>query len=405
MDAVAVFFSTLRIILGFLLVFFIPGFILTFLYFPYSTDLRLMNRLIYSIILSISCVLVLVLIMESLFGVNTTPLNIFLFICAFSALSLVIWHFKKKYMNLTLKLPFNNPLARLLSWDYHAPLKYYSRIANSIQDRIRKTDGVRIVYHENLTSGSNQIDHSCLIDIGEEIEIQQIIEYNRKVCDCILLTPPHPKTRYFELFIREYADEEISRIEDLQVYPVIAEKNKPSGKIPELLYHNLNWNITGRLFKQAGATKIQWIYHHDFDISSISRPQDTVDETIDRVIDKIVEIIKSIKRGSPITSHIEGHLKRRKAFVAEMEKYECITKTRIEIGPLPEFQPLEELDERDCRKLQYDVLQDLVELGVKLENFTSSQRFKAKFEISKNTDINKQLSDINKNHQLDDLFE
>jgi hypothetical protein len=404
MDAVAIILDGLRVVFGFLLVLFIPGFTLSLVYFPRSTDLRPIDRLIYSTVLSIASVMVLVLFMEFVLGVNTTPRNIFLFICAFSILALILWHYEKKYLNNTFKIPFKIPLGRLYSWDYHALLKYYSRILNSIQDRFRKTSLTRVVYHENLSSGRNHTDHSCLIDIGEEIEIQQIIEYSRKACDCVLLTPPYPKTRYFELFIREYAEDEMSRIEDMQVYPVLAFQKKPAGKIPGFLLHTLNWKITERLYKQAGTTKIQWIYHHDFGTSAISRPGDTVDSTIDRVIAKIDEIITSIKSGSPVTSHIEGHLMRRKTFLAEMEKYGGTSKTRNEIGAAPEFQPLDELDEGDCRKLQVEILRDLMDLGITLDTF-GSQKFKEKFKITEKTDINKILTDLDEIHGLNDLFE
>jgi uncharacterized membrane protein len=53
MDAVAIILEGLRVVLGFLLVMFIPGFTLSLVYFPRSTDLQLMDRFIYSMILSI----------------------------------------------------------------------------------------------------------------------------------------------------------------------------------------------------------------------------------------------------------------------------------------------------------------------------------------------------------------
>jgi hypothetical protein len=404
MDAVALILDGLRVVFGFLLVLFIPGFTLSLVYFPRSTDLRPIDRLIYSTVLSIGSVIVLLLIMEFVFGVNTTPRNIFLFICAFSVLSLILWHYEKRYLNNTFKIPFKIPLDRLYSWDYHALLKYYSRIVNSVGERFRKNSMTKVIYHEYLVSGGNHIDHSCLIDTGEEIEIQQIIEYSRKACDCVLLTPPYPRTRYFELFIREYVEDEMSRIDDMQVYPVLAFQKKPAGKIPGFLLHTLNWKITERLYKQSGTTKIQWIYHHDFGISAISHPGDAVDSTIDRVIAKIDEITTSIKSGSPVTSYIEGHLMRRKTFLAEMKKYGGISKTRVEIGPAPEFHPLDELDERDCRKLEYEILRDLTDLGITLDTF-GSQKFKEKFKISKKTDINQILTDIDEIYSLNDLYE
>lgn len=390
MDVVALILGGVRVVFGFLFVLFIPGFTLSLVYFPRSTDLRPIDRLVYSTVLSIGSVMVLVLFMEFVLGVNTTPRNIFLFICVFSILALILWRCEQWYLNNPEKIPSGT----LPSWDYHAYLKSFSRIVNSVRDRFRKNSTARIVYHENLTSGRNQIDHSYLINIGEEIEIQQIIEYNRKVCDCILLTPPHPRTRYFELFIRQYAEDELSRIEDLRVYPVLALQKKPKGKIQGFLLQSVNWKITERLYKKAGTTKVQWIYSDDFHISAITRAGDTLDLTVDRVIAKIDEITASIKSGSRISSYIENHLMRRKTFVAEMEKHSGITSTRTEIVLSPEFQFMDELEAGDCRNLQYEILRDLMELGVTLDTFGGSPRVTAKFNIPEKSDINKQLADI-----------
>ena len=74
-----------------------------------------------------------------------------------------------------------------------------------------------VIYHEYQKSGRNHIDHSYLIDIGEEIDIQQVMEYKWKVFDSVILKPPPPRTRYFELVINEYAADGSSLIDDLQV--------------------------------------------------------------------------------------------------------------------------------------------------------------------------------------------
>jgi hypothetical protein len=406
MDALGFIFGGMRTVFGFLLVLFIPGFTLSLVYFPRSTDLQPLARLIYSTVLSIGSVIFLLLIMEFVFGVNTTPRNIFLFICLLSIFELIIWHYESRYLNSTLKIPLIIPLNKLPSWDYRSFLKYSSRIVNSIQDPFRNDSIASVIYHENLTSGRNQIDHSYLIELGEEIEIQQIIEYSYRVCDCVLLPPPYPKTRYFEIFIREKTDDELSMIEDLQVYPVFVQQEKPTGKIRSFLFHRLTWKITERLYKQAGTTKVQWIYHHDFHISAVIRPGDTLDQTVDRVLTKIGDITASIKRGSRITSHIENHLMRRKTFVAEMEKHHTIASIRTEIKPSSEYQFMDDLDGGDCRKLQYEILRDLVELGVTLDTFGGTHRVMAKLKIPEKTDINNKLiADIEENRISDELFE
>jgi hypothetical protein len=72
-----------------------------------------------------------------------------------------------------------------------------------------------VVYHEYQKIDRHHISHSYLIDVGDEIEIQQVMEYKWKVYDSVILKPPHPKTRYFELVATEYRDKDVSLIDDL----------------------------------------------------------------------------------------------------------------------------------------------------------------------------------------------
>ena len=43
-----------------------------------------------------------------------------------------------------------------------------------------------LVYHEYQKSGRNHINHSYLVDIGEEIDIQQVMDYKWKVFDSVI---------------------------------------------------------------------------------------------------------------------------------------------------------------------------------------------------------------------------
>jgi uncharacterized membrane protein len=91
MDILMVFFEGIQIILGFFLVLFVPGFAITFVFFPHLADIRLTERLVYSLVLSIGSVIILVLFMDSILGIYTTQKNITLIICAFSVFALVLW--------------------------------------------------------------------------------------------------------------------------------------------------------------------------------------------------------------------------------------------------------------------------------------------------------------------------
>ena len=104
MDFVGFILGGLRVVFGFVLVLFLPGFCLSLIYYPRSTDLSIIERLVYSTVLSIGSVMVLDLFMEFILGVNTTPRNIALFICALCILMLVLWWCERWYLKSRVKL-------------------------------------------------------------------------------------------------------------------------------------------------------------------------------------------------------------------------------------------------------------------------------------------------------------
>ena len=154
-----------------------------------------------------------------------------------------------------------------------------------------------VIYHEYQKSGRNHIDHSYLIDIGEEIDIQQVMEYKWKVFDSVILKPPLPRTRYFELVINEYTADGSSLIDDLQVYPVLVIK-KPDFRILGLVIRRGDWHITERIYKKANTTEIQWIYSDDFHLFAITHAQDNLERMVEQIVLKIDEIATSVKPGT-----------------------------------------------------------------------------------------------------------
>jgi hypothetical protein len=110
MDIVTIILEGLRVILGFLLLLFIPGFAITLVYFPRLSDIGIVERLVYSTVLSIGSVIVLILFMDVFLGINTKPLNIFLVIVAFSCFAFVVWLCECWYLNRKAK---NLPASRL----------------------------------------------------------------------------------------------------------------------------------------------------------------------------------------------------------------------------------------------------------------------------------------------------
>ena len=64
MDIAAVIAGGLSVLLGFLFLLFIPGFAIMLVYFPRLSDLEIIERLVYSTVLSIGSVIALVLFMD-----------------------------------------------------------------------------------------------------------------------------------------------------------------------------------------------------------------------------------------------------------------------------------------------------------------------------------------------------
>ncbi len=261
-----------------------------------------------------------------------------------------------------------------------------------------------VVYHEFQKSKRNHIDHSYLIDVGEEIDIQQIMEYKWKVFDSVILKPPHPRTRYFELVINEHIHDGTSMIEDLQVYPALVMK-KPDLRILGYVLKRGDWVIIERIYKKANTTEIQWIYSDDFHLFAITHAQDNLERMVEQILVKIDEIATSIKTGYRVYSHMENQRMRREAFDAVMESHSGITINKTAILKHPEFQLIAELGEGDRRKMQDEILQDLVALGATLDTFGGSNKIVAKLNIPEDTDINKQLAHIEELQDLGWLFE
>jgi len=300
MDTVTVILEGLRVIFGFLVLLFVPGFVLSLIIFPGFKDVEIIKRLAYSMVLGIGSVIALVLFMAVVPGVNTQPENIFIVIAVFSFFLFLAWLCERWYLNSRLK----TRLEPRLSADYQALQKYYSRKINPARDRFRQDTRTVVVYHEHQRSGLMHVDHFYLIDVGEEIDIQQVEENKLRITDSLIIPPPYPRTRYFELGIREYKEDGLSLVDDLQIYPVLVTKD-PDRKFLGFVPKRGITRITERIHKKSGTTEVQWIYSHDFHIFGILNAEDTLDQMVDRIIGKLDEIAVSLKKGIRIASHAE----------------------------------------------------------------------------------------------------
>ena len=334
MDTVTVILEGLRVILGFLLLLFVPGFALSLVIFPRFNGIGIIERLAYSTVLSIGSVIALVLFMDVFLGINTKPLNIFLVIAAFSCFAFVVWLCERWYLNSR----FKKNLEPKISADYQKVQTFYTREIHAARDRFRQDTRTMVVYHESQQSGLNHIEHSYLLDVGEEIDIQQVAEDKVKVTDRVILPPPYLRTQYFELVIREYKEKGVSLVDDLQIYPVLVLK-KPDKTLRRFVLQRGTTHISERIYTKTSTTEVEWIYSHDFHLFAIIHTEDTLDQMVDRILGKLDEITISVQGGIHISSHAEDRQILKEAFDAVIiEKPHDAPVKPQEIAPQPDVQ-------------------------------------------------------------------
>jgi len=90
-DIIAAILMIFRVVLGFVLILIVPGLFLSLVFFPRISDLEFMDRLIYTVVLSIGSVLVSVLFMDVALGIDVTPVNIILTIFFVSGIFCILW--------------------------------------------------------------------------------------------------------------------------------------------------------------------------------------------------------------------------------------------------------------------------------------------------------------------------
>ena len=375
MDIITALFAVLRVIFGLISLFFIPGFVITLVFYPGLTEIRIIQRLIYSVGFSICFVIVTVLFLAGVLGVDTTSRNIDLVTAVFLAVMLVVW------------------LCEVFSLD-RTVRKKYSRLFHAATDR-RLPATTRVVYHESQRSGRNFVDHSYLLDAGSEMDIQQVIERDGNISAIEIIEPPHPRTRYFELIIREYKESGLSMVDDLHVYPVLVAKKPDITFLKFLLKHGSSV-ITQKLYKKENMTEVQWIYSHDFHLFAITNPDDSLDQMVDRIIEKIDQIVSSQKSGSRVASHLEVTQTLREAFDTIMEKPRPAFSPPVRIME-PAERPVARTGiskkEKDARKLQKEIVRDLDTFNITPQSFRKSDRLITRIKIPDKADIDRKVLD------------
>jgi len=385
MDLVTVIFAGLQVfwVIG---LFFMPGFVITLVRFPWLNEIGVVRRLVYSVIASIVFILAFSLVMDIL-GLDPTPGNIGLVIAVFLAGMLIVWLSEVFSAGRRFQEWIDSHLSRSVT--YRVIRRNFSRRIHAALDPGRTSTTI-VVYHESRRSGRDRISHSWLLNAGGEMAIQEIVEYKGKTSGRVLLPPPYPKTRYIELAVLEYNDGRVSLVEDLQVYPVHVARNLTST-IPGLKPKHGILDIADRIYKKTAVTEVQWIYTSDFHLLAITWPDDTLDQMVDRVIAKIDQIVVSLQCGIQVTQgeedqevHSDAHA------VTEKPKPSGPAPVRTtEIGQ--PHQTIAGPDKGDRRSMQEKILSGVDMSGIIPSSFRSTNRVIERIVIPKEADINKRV--------------
>ncbi len=81
----------IQVIQGFFLILFIPGYATTLALYPGKNEISLFQRIVLSVIFSMALVILIVLFIDEVLALNTTPANITGAILIFSLIALAFW--------------------------------------------------------------------------------------------------------------------------------------------------------------------------------------------------------------------------------------------------------------------------------------------------------------------------
>ena len=160
--------------------------------------------------------------------------------------------------------------------------------------------------------GWNHSRHLYLVDLGNKIEIQQLVVSD--LYEDTLLDPPFPETRFFEIVI----DEERKNGQKVFVFnnicPVHA-KRKPDWQILKFRIKRGSWIITEKIQSRTADGEIQWLYTNDFALLFVSSGgRHDLEMLMNLMTGKLDAIVQSIGTGLRIPSQFENQQVYRHAF-------------------------------------------------------------------------------------------
>lgn len=169
-----------------------------------------------------------------------------------------------------------------------------------------------IVYHKTRRISWHNKRHSYLVDIGSNIEIQQM-----EVSDLYensLLDPPFPETRFFEIEVDEITRNGQRTFAFHNIWPVRA-KRKPDWHILKLRILKGSWVITDKLQSKTSSGEVQWLYTDDFNILFLSSGgRHDAEMLLSLITGKLDAIARSIWSGTRIPSEFENQIACRTSF-------------------------------------------------------------------------------------------
>jgi len=96
-DIITTILGFLRILFGFLLLLFIPGFTISFIFFPRVRDISLIERMVFSCVISIGSTLCVILFLDMFLGVDTTAVNCSIALLVLTGLVFIIWDLRQVF--------------------------------------------------------------------------------------------------------------------------------------------------------------------------------------------------------------------------------------------------------------------------------------------------------------------
>jgi hypothetical protein len=157
----------------------------------------------------------------------------------------------------------------------------------------------------------HHVRHTYLVDIGITIDVP-LMEVS-KLYENVILDPPYPKIRFFEVEIDEQRNGTSKTALFQNIFPVNAQK-KPDWYFLRFRIRSGSWSITERVHFPTDTGEAQWLYTDDFNILFLSSGgRHDLNMLVNLITGKLNVIAQSFNAGKPVPSEFENQLACRNA--------------------------------------------------------------------------------------------